>query len=138
VLCGVEIPHSEGLLGHSDADVACHALTDALLGAAALGDIGAHFPDTDQAYRGASSLLLLQKTVELLGAQGFGIGNVDITVVAERPKLRPFMPQMIKNIAEALAIPESRVSVKATTTEGMGFEGKGKGISAQAVAMIVE
>ena len=137
VLCGVDIPHSKGLLGHSDADVACHALIDALLGAAALGDIGAHFPDADDVYLGVSSILLLQKTAGLLRAHGLSIGNVDVTIIAQKPKLHSFMPQMIQNIAQALAIPERSVSVKATTTEGMGFEGKEKGMSAQAIATII-
>ncbi|MCL1795586.1 MAG: 2-C-methyl-D-erythritol 2,4-cyclodiphosphate synthase [Clostridia bacterium] len=137
VLCGVEIPHTKGLLGHSDADVACHALIDALLGAAARGDIGTHFPDTDGAYFGVSSILLLRKTVELLHTHDLSVGNVDITIVAQKPKLRPHVPPMIQSLAKALAIPEQYVSVKATTTEGLGFEGEEKGMSAQAVATVI-
>ena len=136
VLCGVEIPWERGLLGHSDADVALHALMDAMLGAAALGDIGKHFPDTDPQYAGISSLLLLKKTAELLQRSGYRPVNVDITVVAQQPKLLPYIPRMRRNVADALALPEDAVSVKATTTEKLGFEGRGEGISAQAVCLI--
>lgn len=136
ILCGVEIPYEKGLLGHSDADVALHALTDALLGAAALGDIGGHFPDSDEKYHGISSLLLLKETVRLLAAQGAKPVNVDVTIIAQRPKLKPFIEQMRANVAQALELPLTRVSVKATTTEGMGFEGEGLGISAHAVALL--
>ncbi len=136
VLCGVEIPWERGLLGHSDADVALHALMDAMLGAAALGDIGKHFPDTDPQYAGISSLLLLKKTAELLQRSGYRPVNVDITVVAQQPKLLPYIPRMRRNVADALALPEGAVSVKATTTEKLGFEGRGEGISAQAVCLI--
>ena len=136
VLCGVEIPWERGLLGHSDADVALHALMDAMLGAAALGDIGKHFPDTDPQYAGISSLLLLKKTAELLQRSGYRPLNVDITVVAQQPKLLPYIPRMRRNVADALALPEDAVSVKATTTEKLGFEGRGEGISAQAVCLI--
>ena len=136
VLCGIKIPCEKGLLGHSDADVALHALMDALLGAAALGDIGRHFPDTDERYRGVSSLLLLSKTRELLRANGFIPVNADVTIVAQRPKLAPYIDDMRKNISAALNVPVSRISVKATTTEGLGFEGEGLGISAQAAVLV--
>lgn len=136
VLCGVEIPYEKGLLGHSDADVALHALMDALLGASALGDIGRHFPDTDAAYRGASSLRLLGAVRELLSERHFKVQNVDITIIAERPRLAMHIITMRERVAEALAIPVECVSVKATTTEGMGFEGEGLGVSAHAVALV--
>ncbi len=136
VLCGVEIPYERGLLGHSDADAALHALTDALLGAAALGDIGRHFPDTDARYSGISSLILLQKTREILAEHGFSPVNCDVTVIAQAPKLAPYIGQMRQNIADALRMDINAVSVKATTTERMGYEGRGEGISALAVAMI--
>ncbi len=136
VLCGVEIPYERGLLGHSDADAALHALTDALLGAAALGDIGRHFPDTDARYSCISSLILLQKTREILAAHGFSPVNCDVTVIAQAPKLAPYIGQMRQNIADALRMDINAVSVKATTTERMGYEGRGEGISALAVAMI--
>ncbi len=136
VLCGVDIPYELGLDGHSDADVALHALCDALLGAAALGDIGQHFPDTDERYRGVSSLLLTERTRDLLADAGFAPVNVDVTIVAQRPKLAPYRDAMRQNIARALRMSPDAVSVKATTTEGMGYEGRGEGISAQAVAAI--
>ena len=136
VLCGVEIPYEKGLLGHSDADVALHALMDALLGALALGDIGGHFPDSDEKYRGISSMLLLKETARILAAQGAAVVNADVTIIAQRPKLKPFIEQMRANVATALEVPQERVSVKATTTEGMGFEGEGLGISAHAVALV--
>lgn len=136
ILCGVKIPYEKGLLGHSDADVALHALSDALLGAAAMRDIGYHFPDTDQAYAGADSRGLLRKVVEMLGEAGFSVGNVDVTIVAQRPKLMSYIPMMIENIAADLNVPVGCVSVKATTTEHLGFEGRGEGISAFAVATI--
>lgn len=138
ILCGVKIPYEKGLLGHSDADVALHALADALLGAAAMRDIGYHFPDTDQAYAGADSRVLLRRVVEMLTAEGFGINNVDVTIVAQRPKLLTFIPQMIENIASDLGVGLRYVSVKATTTERLGFEGRGEGISAFAVATVSE
>ena len=137
ILCGVEVPYTLGLLGHSDADVALHALMDALLGAAALGDIGRHFPDTDPAYAGADSVRLLLHVVDLLAQRGYRPGNVDVTIVAQRPKLKDFIPQMRARLAQALGVQEQAVNVKATTTEGLGFEGEGLGISAQAVATIV-
>ena len=137
VLCGVTVPYELGLDGHSDADVALHALCDALLGAAALGDIGRHFPDTDERYRGISSMLLTGRVRELLASAGYVPANVDITIVAQRPKLAPWIPQMAENVAQVLQLTPDCVSVKATTTEHMGYEGRGEGISAQAVAMII-
>ena len=136
ILCGVEIPHTLGLLGHSDADVAVHALMDALLGAAALGDIGRHFPDTDPRYKGISSMKLLAHVVALLAERGFCVANADVTIVAQRPKLLPYIPQMRENIAAALSLPIDRVNVKATTTERLAFEGREEGISAQAVCLL--
>ena len=133
---GVLVPHSHGLVGHSDADVLLHAICDALLGAAALGDIGKHFPDTDPQYKGISSLKLLAHVGDLLHEHGYRIGNIDSTIVAQRPKLAPYIPQMRKNIADTLGIDVDQVSVKATTTEHLGFEGRQEGISAQAVALI--
>lgn len=137
VLCGVEIPWERGLLGHSDADVALHALSDALLGAAALRDIGYHFPDTDPTYKGADSRRLLREVVRLLAAKGWIPGNVDVTIMAQAPKLLPHIPAMIENIAADLGIAPDAVSVKATTTERLGFTGRGEGIAAQASALIV-
>ena len=136
ILCGVEIPHSLGLLGHSDADVALHALMDAMLGAAAAGDIGQHFPDSDEQYRGISSLRLLQCTLEILHSNHFRVVNVDLTLMAQRPKLAPFIVQMRENIAKTLALPMDCVSVKATTTEHLGFEGREEGISAHAICLL--
>ena len=133
---GVQVPHTHGLIGHSDADVLLHAICDALLGAAALGDIGKHFPDTDPQYKGLSSLKLLAAVGELLKEKGYTVGNIDSTVVAQRPKLAPYIPQMRHNIADTLGIDVDRVSVKATTTEHLGFEGREEGISAQAAAVI--
>ncbi|MCL2810632.1 MAG: 2-C-methyl-D-erythritol 4-phosphate cytidylyltransferase [Clostridia bacterium] len=138
ILCGVHIPWERGLLGHSDADVAAHALCDAVLGAAGLGDIGQHFPDTDPAYAGADSLLLLAQVVRKAAGAGYDLGNADVTIVAQRPKLKDFMPQMADNLARALGVNKSLVNVKATTTEGLGFEGRGEGISAQAVALLIK
>lgn len=138
ILGGVFIPWEKGLLGHSDADVLLHALMDALLGAAALGDIGKHFPDTDERYRGADSMELLRQVRRILSEQGFTVGNVDCTVLAQRPKLAPHILQMRGNIAAALEVPIDRVSVKATTEEGLGFTGEGLGIAAHAVTLINE
>ena len=138
ILCGVEIPHTLGLLGHSDADVAAHALMDALLGAAALGDIGKLFPDTDDRYRGADSLMLLDRVMEALGEAGYRPVNADVTIVAQKPKLRPYIDQMRVHLARHMGVDVSQVSVKATTSEGRGFEGEEKGISAQAVCMVQE
>ena len=137
-LGGVQVPHTHGLVGHSDADVLLHAICDALLGAAAMGDIGKHFPDTDPQYKGISSLKLLAHVGNLLKVNGFTVGNIDSTVVAQRPKLAPYIPQMRQNIADTLGIDTDMVSVKATTTEHLGFEGREEGISAQAVALIVK
>ncbi len=136
IICGVDIPHHVGLLGHSDADVALHALSDALLGAAALGDIGKHFPDTDPQWKGADSRMLLRAIVGLLAENGFAIGNVDVTIMAQAPKMLPHIPQMRANIAADLGIDIDCVSVKATTTEKLGFTGRGEGIAAQATALI--
>lgn len=137
ILCGIKIPFEKGLLGHSDADVALHALADALLGAAAMRDIGYHFPDTDERFKGADSRVLLRYVVSMV-RERFDINNVDVTIVAQRPKLADHIPAMIQNIAEDLAVPVCDVSVKATTTERLGFEGRGEGISAMAIATITE
>ena len=136
ILGGVEIPYEKGLLGHSDADVMLHAVMDALLGAAALGDIGLHFPDTDPKYKGASSIKLLEHVGRLLEENGYVIENIDATIIAQRPKMRPHIEQMEKNIAEALHIETNQVNVKATTEEGLGFTGSGEGISSQAIASL--
>ena len=136
VLGGVEIPYERGLLGHSDADVAVHAIMDALLGAAALGDIGKHFPDTDPAYRGISSVKLLEHVAALLDENLFLVENIDATIIAQAPKMRPHIDQMRENIAKALGIEASQVNVKATTEEGLGFTGSGEGISAQAICLL--
>lgn len=135
-LCGVKLDHTLGLLGHSDADVALHALSDALLGAAALRDIGYHFPDTDPAYKGADSRRLLREVVRLIGEKGYAVGNVDITIMAQAPKLLPHIPQMIANVADDLGVDPDCVSVKATTTERLGFTGREEGIAAMASALI--
>lgn len=135
-LCGVKIPHKFGLLGHSDADVALHALCDALLGAAALGDIGKHFPDSDPAYKGINSILLLENVVQKLKQNNFKIGNVDITITAQKPKLSPYIEEMRKNVSESLKTDIKNVNIKATTTENLGFEGNEEGISSMAVALI--
>ncbi len=137
ILGGVEIPFEKGLLGHSDADVLAHGVMDALLGAAGLGDIGRHFPDTDPAYRGADSLELLARVAGLLGERGWSVGNVDATILAQRPKLAPHIPQMAENLAKAMGVPPDRVNVKATTEEGLGFTGSGEGMAAHAVALII-
>ena len=136
ILGGVEIPYGKGLLGHSDADVLVHAVMDALLGAAALGDIGKHFPDTDPEYEGVSSIRLLEHVGRLLDEKGYVIENIDATVVAQRPKMRPYIEQMRENIATALRIETDQVNVKATTEEGLGFTGTGEGISSQAVCAV--
>lgn len=136
ILGGVEIPFEKGLLGHSDADVLAHAVMDALLGAAALGDIGKHFPDTDASYAGADSMQLLSEVGRLIDAENMLIGNIDATVIAQRPKLALYIDQMRKNIADRLKIDISQVNVKATTEEGLGFTGTGEGISAQAVCLL--
>ena len=136
ILGGVEIPYGKGLLGHSDADVLTHAVMDALLGAAALGDIGKHFPDTDPEYEGISSIRLLEHVGRLLDEKGYVIENIDATIIAQRPKMRPYIDQMRENIAEALKIETDQVNVKATTEEGLGFTGSGEGISSQAVCAL--
>ena len=137
ILGGVEIPYEKGLLGHSDADVLLHAIMDALLGAAALGDIGKHFPDTDPAYEGISSIKLLEHVGELLEQNNYVIENIDATIIAQRPKMLPHIPQMRKNVARALGIEESQINIKATTEEGLGFTGSGEGISSQAICLLV-
>ena len=138
ILCGVQVPFEQGLLGHSDADVATHALMDALLGAAALGDIGKLFPDTDEAFRGADSLRLLDAVVLRLAAQSLSPTNVDVTIMMQRPKLRPYIDAMRENLATHLGLPVGRVSVKATTTECLGYEGEGLGVTAHAVCLLNE
>ena len=138
ILGGVKIPHSLGLLGHSDADVLLHAVSDALLGAAGLGDIGKHFPDTDPQYKGADSLKLLQIVAEKIKAAGYRVSNVDVTMIAQKPKLRPHIPQMEKNIALAIGVDVSRVNVKATTEERLGFTGNEEGMACHAVCLLEE
>jgi 2-C-methyl-D-erythritol 2,4-cyclodiphosphate synthase len=137
IIGGVDIPYDKGLLGHSDADVLLHAVCDALLGAAGLGDIGRHFPDTDQRFRGISSLKLLSEVDRLLGEKGFRVNNIDATIVAEQPKMAPHIPSMAANIAAAVGMDVAAVNVKATTTEGLGFAGRGEGIAAYAACTIV-
>ncbi len=137
-LCGVKIPHTLGLLGHSDADVAIHALCDALLGAMALGDIGKHFPDSDPRYKGIDSRILLGHVVGLIRNHGYDIGNVDVTIMAQKPKLAPFIQEMRQTLADTMDIDVDRVSVKATTTERLGFEGREEGVSASAVCLITD
>ena len=136
IIGGVEIPYEKGLLGHSDADVLLHAVMDALLGAAALGDIGKHFPDTDKAYLGISSVELLKKVAALLEEHTFLVENIDATIIAQAPKMRPYIDKMRENIADALHIEMSQVNVKATTEEGLGFTGSGEGISAHAICLV--
>ena len=136
ILGGVDIPYEKGLLGHSDADVLIHAIMDAILGAAALGDIGKHFPDTDPAYEGISSIKLMEHVAGLLRENGFEIGNIDATVIAQRPKLADYIPQMRQNMADALGIEVSQINVKATTEEGLGFTGAGQGIASQAICLL--
>ena len=136
ILGGVEIPYELGLLGHSDADVLAHAIMDSLLGAAALGDIGQHFPDTDERYKGADSMLLLREVCRILGENGYTIGNIDSTVIAQKPKLKDYIPKMRQTIADNCGIDVSQVSVKATTEEKLGFTGRLEGISAHAVCII--
>jgi 2-C-methyl-D-erythritol 2,4-cyclodiphosphate synthase len=136
ILCGVEIPHTVGLLGHSDADVALHALMDALLGAAGLGDIGKHFPDSDEKYKGISSILLLKEVMNKITEYGYSVSNMDVTIIAQKPKISPFIEKMRKNIADDCGLSINQVNVKATTEEGLGFTGSGEGISAAAVCII--
>ena len=138
ILGGVKIDYELGLLGHSDADVLLHAVSDALLGAAGLGDIGKHFPDTDPKYKGADSLMLLKEVGQKIRAAGYRVSNIDVTMIAQRPKLKPHIPQMMENIAAALDIDVSRVNVKATTEEKLGFTGTGEGMSCHAVCLLEE
>lgn len=138
ILCGVEVPYEKGLLGHSDADVALHALMDALLGAAAMGDIGKHFPDTDERFKGADSMQLTLHVKKLLQEEGWQVNNVDLTIIAQRPKLAGYIAKMRANVAKVLDVAESVVNIKATTTEKLGFTGRGEGIAAEAVASIVK
>ncbi|MEG1878015.1 MAG: 2-C-methyl-D-erythritol 2,4-cyclodiphosphate synthase [Pseudoflavonifractor sp.] len=138
ILGGVQVPFEKGLLGHSDADVLTHALMDALLGAAGMGDIGKAFPDNDPAYAGISSLILLDRVMEKLVAAGLRVGNADLTVLAQRPKLAEFLPQMREKLAPRLGIPQERLNIKATTEEGLGFTGRGEGIAAHAVVLLEE
>lgn len=137
-LGGVNIPHTLGLLGHSDADVLIHALCDALLGAMALGDIGRHFPDNDDKYKGISSMILLKNVKKMMNERGYFLGNCDITVIAQKPKLAPYIPQMVKNIADTLGCDTDAVNIKATTEEHLGFTGRCEGISAHAVTILVK
>ena len=136
IIGGVQIPYEKGLLGHSDADVLLHAIMDALLGAAALGDIGKHFPDTDSKYKGISSIKLLEYVRELIDDELYVVGNIDATIIAQRPKMAHYIEQIKKNVADALAIELSQVNIKSTTEEGLGFTGSGEGISAQAIASL--
>ena len=136
IIGGVKIPYEKGLLGHSDADVLLHAISDAILGAAALGDIGLHFPDTDERFKGADSLKLLNETGKLIKAEGYSVVNIDETIIAQAPKMRPHIDSMRKNIADALEIDINQVNVKASTEEGLGFTGAGLGIASNAIAMI--
>lgn len=136
ILGGVTIPHETGLLGHSDADVLIHAIMDALLGAAALGDIGKHFPDTDAKYKGISSIVLLEHVGNLIKDKGYIVENIDATIIAERPKMAPHIPHMIENIANALRLPIDKINIKATTEEGLGFTGQQEGISSNAICLL--
>lgn len=138
VLCGIEVPYEKGLLGHSDADVALHALMDAMLGAAAMGDIGKHFPDTDERFKGADSVKLTEHVVWLLQEKGWRINNVDITIIAQQPKLAKYIPAMRSKVASVLKIEEECVNVKATTTEKLGFTGRGEGMAAEAVVSLIK
>lgn len=137
ILGGVTIPYEKGLLGHSDADVLVHAIMDSLLGAAALGDIGKHFPDTDDTYKGISSIKLLEHVGGLLKDNNYKIGNIDATIIAQKPKMLPHIPKMVENISSALKIEGNRINVKATTEEGLGFTGSGEGISSQSICLLV-
>ncbi len=136
IICGVEIENDKGLLGHSDADVATHAVMDALLGAAGLGDIGKLFPDTDEKFKDADSLKLMEEVIERLGKEGYSVGNFDVTIIAQKPKMAPHIEKMRENLARVSKIDISRINVKATTTEKLGFTGRGEGIAAEAVALI--
>ena len=138
ILCGVEIDYEKGLLGHSDADVATHALMDALLGAAAKGDIGKHFPDTDEKYRGANSLKLLEHVIKLISDDGYSVSNIDVTIIAQKPKLLPYIEKMRENLSAITKLDILRINVKATTTEKLGFTGRGEGIAAEAVCILIK
>lgn len=138
VLCGIEVPYEKGLLGHSDADVALHALMDAMLGAAAMGDIGKHFPDTDERFKGADSVKLTEHVVALLQEKGWRVNNADITIIAQQPKLAKYIPAMRSKVASVLQIEEECVNVKATTTEKLGFTGRGEGMAAEAVVSLIK
>lgn len=138
ILCGVEIPHEKGLLGHSDADVAAHAIIDALLGAAGLDDIGSHFPDTQGEYKDICSMKLMDRTAELIAQAGYRVGNIDVIIVAQRPKLLPYFAQMKKNVAKSLQIKEDQINIKAKTEEGMGFTGTQEGMKSYAVALLLD
>ena len=138
ILCGVEIENDKGLLGHSDADVATHAVMDALLGAAAMGDIGKHFPDTDEKYKGADSLKLMEHVIEIISADGYSVSNIDVTIIAQKPKLAPYIEKMAENIARVAKVEKNRVNVKATTTEKLGFTGRGEGIATEAVCILIK
>lgn len=137
ILGGVEIPYEKGLLGHSDADVLLHAIMDALLGAAALGDIGKHFPDTDIKYKGASSMMLLSEVYKIINNNGYSIGNIDATIIAQKPKMAPFIQAMRENIANTLNTSINNINIKATTEEGLGFTGTGEGISSQCICLLL-
>jgi 2-C-methyl-D-erythritol 2,4-cyclodiphosphate synthase len=137
ILGGVTIPHETGLLGHSDADVLIHAIMDALLGAAALGDIGKHFPDTDTKYKNISSIVLLKHVGSLVSSKKYAIENIDATIIAQRPKMAPYIPYMVKNIADALQLPLDKINIKATTEEGLGFTGRCEGISSNAICLLI-
>jgi 2-C-methyl-D-erythritol 2,4-cyclodiphosphate synthase len=136
ILGGVHVPCELGLLGHSDADVLLHAVCDAILGAVGAGDLGRHFPDTDETFRGISSLTLLAQVMALASAEGYSLGNLDVTVIAQRPRLAPYVPAMVENVARVCGTPAERINIKATTTEGLGFEGRGEGIAAAAVVLL--
>lgn len=138
IIGGVDIPYEKGLMGHSDADVLLHAIKDSILGAAALGDIGKHFPDTDERYKGANSLDLLKEVKALIGKKGYTVNNIDATIIAQKPKMAPYIEEMRKNIALALNIEMDQINVKATTTEGLGFVGMGEGIAANSIASIIK
>lgn len=138
IICGVEIPYEKGLLGHSDADVALHALMDALLGAAAMGDIGKHFPDTDQSFAGADSMKLTARVLELIKKEGWKVNNVDVTIIAQKPKMAPYIEVMQAKVATVLEVSRGQVNIKATTTEKLGFTGRGEGIAAEAVATLIK
>ena len=138
ILGGVEIPFELGLLGHSDADALLHAIAESILGALALGDLGKHFPDTDERYKDMNSLWMLKQVYKIMDEKGYAIGNLDAMIMIERPKMAPHIPQMRKNMAEALGIPESKINIKATTEEGLGFTGRGEGIASQAICLLIE